>query len=121
MQNSLYLVAKLLKRKKMKNSVSFYTLGCRLNQAETATLQTTFERNGYRVVDFKAPAEVVVVNTCTVTENGDSDTRKIVNRIRRMNPEAQVALVGCQAQIQREKLLTLPNVRWGVGNAARWI
>ncbi|OPX34517.1 tRNA (N(6)-L-threonylcarbamoyladenosine(37)-C(2))-methylthiotransferase MtaB [candidate division KSB1 bacterium 4484_188] len=103
----------------MKNSVSFYTLGCRLNQAETATLQTTFERNGYRVVDFKAPAEVVVVNTCTVTENGDSDTRKIVNRIRRMNPEAQVALVGCQAQIQREKLLTLPNVRWVVGNARK--
>ncbi|MFZ0389455.1 MAG: tRNA (N(6)-L-threonylcarbamoyladenosine(37)-C(2))-methylthiotransferase MtaB [Calditrichia bacterium] len=101
------------------NRVSFYTLGCRLNQAETAIMQSSFEKNGFQVVDFKQPAEVVVVNTCTVTENGDADTRKVVNKINRINPAARIALVGCQAQIQREKLLDMPNVRWVVGNALK--
>ncbi|GAB4368049.1 MAG: tRNA (N(6)-L-threonylcarbamoyladenosine(37)-C(2))-methylthiotransferase MtaB [Calditrichia bacterium] len=103
----------------MVSTVSFYTLGCRLNQAETAILQTSFEKQGYRVVDFKTPADVVVVNTCTVTENGDADTRKVVNKITRINPLARIALVGCQAQIQREKLLELPNVYWVVGNSRK--
>ncbi len=103
----------------MNTRVSFYTLGCRLNQAETAILQRNFEAQGFRVVDFREPADVVVVNTCTVTENGDTDTRKLVNKIRRMNPRARVALVGCQAQIQREALLQLPGVHWVVGNARK--
>ncbi|MEJ2635277.1 MAG: tRNA (N(6)-L-threonylcarbamoyladenosine(37)-C(2))-methylthiotransferase MtaB [Calditrichia bacterium] len=103
----------------MNTRVSFYTLGCRLNQAETAILQRSFEQEGYRVVDFRHPADVVVINTCTVTENGDADTRKIVNKINRTNPEAKIALVGCQAQIQREKLLELSNVHWVVGNARK--
>ena len=53
----------------MNTRVAFYTFGCRLNQAETAILQRSFEQNGYRVVNFKEPADMVVVNTCTVTEN----------------------------------------------------
>ena len=100
----------------MNNSVSFYTLGCRLNQAETAILQRSFEQNGFEVVDFKSQADVVVVNTCTVTENGDADTRKIVNKINRINPDARIVLVGCQSQIQRDKLTVLPNVYWIIGN-----
>jgi threonylcarbamoyladenosine tRNA methylthiotransferase MtaB len=103
----------------MKATVSFYTFGCRLNQAETAILQRSFEKQGYKVVDFQAPSDVVVVNTCTVTENGDADTRKLVNKINRRHPRARIALLGCQAQIQREKLLNLPNVRWVVGNARK--
>jgi threonylcarbamoyladenosine tRNA methylthiotransferase MtaB len=103
----------------MEQRISFYTLGCRLNQAETAILQQSFEDKGYQVVDFKEPADVVVVNTCTVTENGDADTRKIVNKINRKNPRVQIALVGCQAQIQREKLLDMPNVNWVVGNSCK--
>ena len=99
--------------------VSFYTLGCRLNQAETAILQRSFERAGYQVVDFRDPSDVVVINTCTVTENGDADTRKAVNRAGRINPEARIALVGCQAQVQRERLLQMPRVHWVVGNARK--
>ncbi len=103
----------------MKKTVSFYTFGCRLNQAETAILQQSFEKEGYRVVDFRQPADMVVVNTCTVTENGDADTRKLVNKINRQQPSARIALIGCQAQIQRENLLNLPNVRWIVGNSRK--
>lgn len=100
-------------------TVSFYTFGCRLNQSETAVVQRTFESDGYKVVAFGEPADVVVVNTCTVTENGDADTRRLVNKINRINPSARIALIGCQAQIQKEKLAALPNVRWVVGNARK--
>lgn len=102
-----------------KERVSFYTLGCRLNQAETAIIRRGFEADGYQVVDFKNPADLVVINTCTVTENGDADTRRAVNKVNRLNSGAKIALVGCQAQVQREKLLELPGVQWVVGNGAK--
>ena len=63
---------------------------------------------------------MVVVNTCTVTENGDSDTRRLVSKINRLNPQARIALIGCQAQIQKERLTELPNVYWVVGNAKKF-
>jgi len=103
----------------MRNKVSFYTLGCRLNQAETAILRRSFEQEGYDIVDFCQPADLVIVNTCTVTENGDADTRKVVNKINRINPNSKIALIGCQAQIQKEKLLELPGVQWVIGNAVK--
>ena len=100
-------------------SISFYTFGCRLNQSETAVIENSFSAVGYRVVNFPEPADIVVVNTCTVTENGDADTRKLVKRINRTNPNARIALVGCQAQMQKEILKDLPNVKWVVGNARK--
>ncbi len=99
--------------------VAFYTFGCRLNQAETNIIRQTFQARGYPVVDYRQQPDLVVVNTCTVTENGDVDTRKLVRKLVRHNPDVQIALVGCQAQVQREKLLELPNVRWVVGNARK--
>ncbi|HOW36545.1 MAG TPA: tRNA (N(6)-L-threonylcarbamoyladenosine(37)-C(2))-methylthiotransferase MtaB [Candidatus Omnitrophota bacterium] len=103
----------------MPNRVAFYTLGCRLNQSETASLERSFQAQGYRIVDFGASADIVVVNTCTVTERGDADTRRLVNKINRVNPKARIALIGCQAQIQKEQLAKLPNVRFVVGNARK--
>jgi threonylcarbamoyladenosine tRNA methylthiotransferase MtaB len=103
----------------MEKTISFYTLGCRLNQAETAIIQQGFERQGYRIVGIDQPADIVVINTCTVTENGDADTRRLVNKINRLNAQSKIALVGCQAQIQQEKLLELSGVQWVVGNAVK--
>ncbi len=97
-------------------TVSFYTLGCRLNQSETASIEQSFAKDGFRIVDFKQPADVVIINTCTVTENGDADTRRLVNKVNRINPAARIALIGCQAQVQKSKLTELPNVAWVVGN-----
>jgi threonylcarbamoyladenosine tRNA methylthiotransferase MtaB len=99
--------------------VSFYTLGCRLNQAETAIIERSFEQNGYKIVDFGQPADVVVINTCTVTENGDADTRRLVNKANRLENQPQIALIGCQAQLQGKRLAQLPGVRWVVGNAVK--
>ncbi len=99
--------------------ISFFTFGCRLNQAETAILQRSVEEQGFQVVNIKEPADIVVVNTCTVTENGDTDTRKLVNKINRLNPESKIALIGCQSQIQRDKLLEMTNVHWVIGNSRK--
>ncbi|NQZ67628.1 MAG: tRNA (N(6)-L-threonylcarbamoyladenosine(37)-C(2))-methylthiotransferase MtaB [Lentisphaeria bacterium] len=96
--------------------VSFYTFGCRLNQAETASLERNFEAHGFPVVDFKQPSDLVVVNTCTVTANGDADTRRLVNRINRENPREEIALIGCQAQMQGDMMAQMPSVKWVVGN-----
>ena len=100
----------------MKLKVAFYTFGCRLNQAESSIIQSSFEQNNYEIVDYREDPNVVIVNTCTVTENGDADTRRLVNRINRNNPNTKIALVGCQAQVQREKLMRLPGVNWVIGN-----
>ena len=103
----------------MKRKVSFYTFGCRLNQAETAALQNGFSAAGFEVVDFQEPADVVVINTCTVTGRGDSDTRRLVHKIHRSQSNARIALIGCQSQLQGEALCRLPGVFWVAGNAVK--
>lgn len=99
--------------------VSFYTLGCRLNQAETAALQNRFAAAGYEVVDFSQSADVVVIHTCTVTRHGDSDTRRLVHKVHRDQRQARIALIGCQSQLQGETLCRLPGVSWVAGNAVK--
>ena len=103
----------------IKPTISFYTLGCRLNQSETAVLERSVETDGFRLVDFAEPADVVVINTCTVTAGGDTDTRRLVHKVNRLNPRARIALIGCQAQMDKGKLLELPNVHWVIGNARK--
>jgi threonylcarbamoyladenosine tRNA methylthiotransferase MtaB len=90
-----------------------------LNQAETAAITRSFEGRDFDVVATDTDADIVVVNTCTVTENGDADTRRLVNRINRRNPGARIALIGCQAQVQAATLRQMPNVSWVVGNARK--
>lgn len=102
-----------------KRKISFFTQGCRLNQAETAAITNGFSADRYTVVPFQEPASIAVINTCTVTENGDLDTRRLIRKVIRQNPEVKIALVGCQSQILKEKLLELPNVSWVIGNAQK--
>ena len=99
-----------------RETVSFYSQGCRLNHSETATIEQTFISAGFQVVEFGQPADVVVVNTCTVTERGDADTRRLVHKVNRQTPHADIALIGCLAQIQKDKLFELKNVKWVIGN-----
>jgi len=60
--------------------VSFYTLGCKLNFAETSTIAKTFIAQNYQVVEFDEPADISVINTCSVTENADKECRSIVKK-----------------------------------------
>ena len=82
----------------MTKTVSFTTLGCKVNQYDTQAMLECFEQNGYTVVHGNAPADVYVVNTCTVTGTGDKKSMQLVRRVRRRNPQADVVIAGCLAQ-----------------------
>ncbi len=79
--------------------VAFTTLGCKVNQSETDLLARQFSAAGYVSVPFDSPAEVYVVNTCTVTHVADRKSRQALNGARRLNPEALVVATGCYASI----------------------
>ena len=98
-----------------KLKASFYTLGCRLNQAETALIGNSFRQKGYEQVEFGQAADVCVINSCTVTEQADAKCRQLVRQVLRKNPETFVAVVGCYAQIGAEALRTIDGVDLIVG------
>ncbi len=90
--------------------VSFHTLGCKLNYAETCTLAHQFEEQGYTTVGFGDPAEITLINTCSVTEQAEQKCRNTIRRALRANPEAFVIVTGCYAQLHPETLAALPGV-----------
>lgn len=91
-------------------NISFYTLGCKLNYAETSTLREQFEQAGHSIVEFGEPTDAVIINTCTVTENADTECRKIIRRALRTSPDAFVGVTGCYAQLQPEEIATIEGV-----------
>lgn len=99
--------------------VAFTTLGCKVNQYESAALEELFRRRGYTVVDFEQPADVYVINTCTVTHLGDRKSRQLIRRAVRANPEAVVAVTGCYAQTAPDEVLEIKGVDLVVGAGNR--
>ncbi len=91
-------------------SVAFYTLGCKLNFAETSTIKRTFEDHEFEVTDFNTKADVYVINTCSVTQDANRDCRKIVRRAQRKNPNAFIAVTGCYAQLEPEEIAAIDGV-----------
>jgi threonylcarbamoyladenosine tRNA methylthiotransferase MtaB len=91
-------------------NISFYTLGCKLNYAETSTLREQFENAGHSVVEFGEPTDAVIINTCTVTENADTECRKIIRRALRSSPNAFIGVTGCYAQLQPEEIASIEGV-----------
>ncbi|MEB3288051.1 MAG: tRNA (N(6)-L-threonylcarbamoyladenosine(37)-C(2))-methylthiotransferase MtaB [Vampirovibrionales bacterium] len=100
----------------LRRSVAFYTLGCKTNQLETSTLAERFAAGGWRVVPFDEAASLYVINTCTVTERADNESKRIIRRARLSSPNAQVLATGCFAQIAPEELAAQPGVHYVVGN-----
>lgn len=98
--------------------VTFYTLGCKVNQTETGALAQLFEENGYTVVPGGEAADVYVVNSCTVTNFGDQKSRKWLRRAKRENPGAVTVLTGCYPQAFPEEAAAIPeaDVVTGSGN-----
>ena len=89
--------------------VTFYTLGCKVNQNETGALAQLFEENGYTVVSNEEGADVYIVNSCTVTNFGDQKSRKWLRRAKRENPGAVTVLTGCYPQAFPDDALILRN------------
>lgn len=93
-----------------KKKVAFYTLGCKLNFSETSTIARSFEEDGFQRVDFEDPADIYVINTCSVTENADKQFKQIVRKALKINSNAFVAAVGCYAQLKPEELAAVDGV-----------
>ena len=98
-------------------TIAFSTLGCRLNQVDTRQLQAQLEDRGFRTVPFGTRADVVVVNTCTVTARAEFSDRQAVRRARRTSPDARVVVTGCWAQTNPADVAGLGGVDLVVGNA----
>lgn len=96
--------------------VAFYTLGCKLNFAETSTIERQFDAKGFRRVDPGKKAEVVVINTCTVTSGADKKCRNIISKAIRNYPGAYVAVVGCYSQLNAGKIAQIPGVDLVLGS-----
>lgn len=97
-------------------TVSFYTLGCKVNSYDTAYMRQLFLRSGYTAVDFEQPADIAVVNTCTVTAVADKKSRAA---IRRAAKHSKVIVAGCMAQKQAQELLRLDEVGAVIGTDER--
>lgn len=96
-------------------TVSFHTLGCKLNFAESSSLGRQFIERGYRVVDFGQQADVCVINTCSVTERADRECRQLIRRAVRTSPDPFVIVTGCYAQLQPEEVASIPGVNLVLG------
>ena len=93
-----------------KPTASVLTLGCKVNQFESAAMTQFLRQSGYSIVKRGEPSDFTLLNTCTVTHKADAETRSIIRRVNRNNPRGRIWVTGCQAQVQPEKLADLPGV-----------
>ena len=104
----------------MAKKVAYYTLGCKLNYSETSTIARDLEQEGFEKVPFGQPADLYVINTCSVTDNADKKCRQVVRQAQRINPDAFVAVVGCYAQLQPEEIAAIPGVDLVLGASEKF-
>ncbi len=103
-----------------KRTVAFHTLGCKLNFSETSSLSRLLEAEGFEKREFTEPADVYVINTCSVTENADKECRYLVRKIQRQAPESFVVITGCYAQLKPAEIATIPGVDLVLGAAEKF-
>ncbi|MAE69228.1 MAG: tRNA (N(6)-L-threonylcarbamoyladenosine(37)-C(2))-methylthiotransferase MtaB [Gemmatimonadetes bacterium] len=100
-------------------TVAFATLGCKLNTYESHALGEAFEARAYEIVPLGSPADVVVINSCTVTARSDYKSRQLVRRVLRTTPHARVVVTGCYAEREAQAIVEIPGVYLVVGNRAK--
>ncbi|MBI3006155.1 MAG: tRNA (N(6)-L-threonylcarbamoyladenosine(37)-C(2))-methylthiotransferase MtaB [Ignavibacteriales bacterium] len=100
--------------------VALHTLGCKLNFAETSTIGRQFVQRGYTPVRIDEHADVVVINTCSVTERADRECRQLVRRALRHSPDAFVIVAGCYAQLQPQEIALIPGVDLVLGTREKF-
>ena len=91
-------------------TVSFYTLGCKLNFSETSTISRDLEEEGYAKIDFELGADIYVINTCSVTDQADKKCRNTVRKALKYNPNAFIVVIGCYAQLKPEEISRIEGV-----------
>jgi threonylcarbamoyladenosine tRNA methylthiotransferase MtaB len=107
--------------KEVKNkTVAFHTLGCKLNYSETSSLSRQLENEGFEKREFDEPADVYVINTCSVTDNADKECRYLVRKIQRQSPASMVVITGCYAQLKPAEIAAIPGVDLVLGAAEKF-
>ena len=96
-------------------TVSFYTLGCKLNFSETSTISRDLESEGFAKVDFEIGADIYVINTCSVTDQADKKCRNIVRKALKFNPSAFIIVIGCYAQLKPKEISKIQGVNLVLG------
>ena len=99
--------------------VALTTLGCKVNQFETETMEGLFKQKGYEIVPFEETADFYVINTCSVTSLGDRKSRQIIRRAQRQNEQAIIAVCGCYSQVHPEEIKAIEGVRVVLGTKER--
>ncbi|RMF52052.1 MAG: tRNA (N(6)-L-threonylcarbamoyladenosine(37)-C(2))-methylthiotransferase MtaB [Bacteroidetes bacterium] len=99
--------------------VALHTLGCKLNFAETAAIARALAQAGHTITDWEAPADLYVLNTCTVTHQAERKAHKLLRQVRRRSPRAQIVVTGCYAQLRPQALEAEPGVVLVAGNAQK--
>ena len=95
--------------------IALHTLGCKLNFTETSAIARSLVENGYQKVEFSDRADYYIINTCSVTENADKETKQVVKAALKTNPEAKIVIVGCYAQLKPEEILKIKGVNLVLG------
>jgi threonylcarbamoyladenosine tRNA methylthiotransferase MtaB len=90
--------------------VAFYTLGCKLNFAESSSIARSLEPMGFARAEFQDNPDLFVINTCSVTEQADKKCKKVVREARKVNPNSTVVIIGCYAQLKPEEISAIPGV-----------
>ena len=96
--------------------VAISTLGCKTNQFESAAMIEQLKAAGYLVVPFTEPSDIYIVNSCTVTARTDAETRRLIRRARRLNPDSRIIATGCYAQVAPGELEKMPELDCVLGN-----
>ena len=99
--------------------VALTTRGCKVNQYETAGITEELSRRGFTIVPFTSTADVYIINTCTVTAKTDYQSRQLIRRANRINPDASIIVTGCYAQTSPAELAELPGVTLVVGTEGK--
>ena len=99
--------------------IAFYTLGCKVNQADTASMENLFLRSGHQLVSFDGEADVYIINTCVVTNTGQRKSRHTIHRAIRKNPNALIVVTGCYPQTAAEEVKAIAGVDMIIGNQDR--
>lgn len=100
--------------------IAVATLGCKINQFDTAVLHELALEKDHEIVDYADAADVYVINTCTVTGRADSDSRALIRKAKRTNPGAKVIVTGCYAQTHPDAIEAIPDVDLVLGNPSKF-
>lgn len=103
-----------------KKKIAFYTFGCKLNFSETSSIAKQFPEDEFDVVDFKEPADIYVIHSCSVTAIAEKKCRATIRQAARRNPNAAISVMGCYSQLKPGELAEMDGVKWVLGNTEKF-